>query len=89
VAPNHSVALLDARWEFRAACRGPARELFCEVAAETAVERADRERAAKQICAHCDVLAECRAYALRVHEPLGIWGGMTATERARLLQTVH
>ena len=40
---------------------------------------------AKQVCAGCFVLAECRAYALDHAEPFGVWGGMSAEERAAAL----
>ena len=29
----------------------------------------------------CPVLAQCRAHALQVREPYGVWGGMTEDER--------
>ena len=65
-----------------AACRDVSSgKLFRAVAGETADERARRESAAKQVCAQCRALDECRAYALRVREPLGVWGGLTETER--------
>jgi WhiB family redox-sensing transcriptional regulator len=86
LALDQSVAVVETRWELRAACRDAA-ELFNAAPGETTDERGRRERAAKLVCAHCDVLTECRAYALRVREPLGIWGGLTATERRS--QTVH
>lgn len=42
---------------------------------------------AKAICAGCPVRATCRAYALTAREPYGIWGGLTARERTRILRT--
>ena len=41
--------------------------------------------AAKQLCATCPFLTQCRTYALSedVH---GVWGGMTERERRRLLR---
>lgn len=41
-------------------------------------------RAAKAVCASCDVRDECLAYALEHRETEGIWGGLTARERGRL-----
>lgn len=35
---------------------------------------------AKARCARCPVLDECRAHGI-AHEPWGIWGGLTETER--------
>lgn len=33
--------------------------------------------AAKQVCASCDVVQECLAYALRTRQTVGVWGGKT------------
>jgi WhiB family transcriptional regulator, redox-sensing transcriptional regulator len=33
------------------------------------------------VCLHCPVCKPCREHALRVHEPYGVWGGMTEEER--------
>jgi WhiB family redox-sensing transcriptional regulator len=41
-----------------------------------------REERAKAACRTCPVLERCRQHALAVHEPYGIWGGMTARERS-------
>jgi WhiB family redox-sensing transcriptional regulator len=43
-------------------------------------------RAARQICASCPVLEECRAHALLSGEPAGIWGGLTEQERSLILK---
>jgi WhiB family redox-sensing transcriptional regulator len=40
---------------------------------------------AKRICAGCEIQAECLAWALVMHEPHGIWGGLTVNERKRVL----
>lgn len=40
--------------------------------------------AAKQVCAGCEVRADCLAYALRHHEDQGVWGGLSVNERRRL-----
>ena len=42
------------------------------------------EQAAIGICKGCPVLADCAEYALRAPETYGIWGAMTARERAAL-----
>lgn len=39
---------------------------------------------AKTVCGRCPVAGECLDYALRRNESTGIWGGLTAQERARL-----
>ena len=43
--------------------------------------------AAKGICAMCTVTAECLSLALANREKFGVWGGMTADERARLIRS--
>lgn len=44
-----------------------------------------RETAAKVVCATCPVITTCREYALARREEWGIWGGLTATERRKIL----
>jgi WhiB family redox-sensing transcriptional regulator len=43
-------------------------------------------REAKQVCAACDVRAECLEYALTNDIRQGIWGGLSAHQRRRLEQ---
>ena len=38
-------------------------------------------RAAKKVCAGCDVIADCLAFAIRNNIGTGIFGGMTAKAR--------
>jgi WhiB family redox-sensing transcriptional regulator len=74
-----------ALWTELAACRGDVSHLFfAPPAREAADVRAKREKVAKSICARCPVRSPCLAYALRVHETLGIWGGTTEAERRQL-----
>ena len=49
-------------------------------------EKQDRERRAKAICATCAVKQPCLDYALRIREPHGIWGGLSESERKRILE---
>lgn len=44
---------------------------------------ATRIRAAKALCAVCPLVSECLDYAVRT-ESMGIWGGTTDSERARM-----
>lgn len=46
-------------------------------------------REAKQICAECPSRAACLDWALEVREPFGVFGGMTAAERYRLLRKMR
>lgn len=40
-------------------------------------------RMAKRVCDRCEVLNQCRGYALERKELTGIWGGLTESERRR------
>jgi WhiB family transcriptional regulator, redox-sensing transcriptional regulator len=42
--------------------------------------------ARKQICSSCPVLARCRAHALAAHEPYGVWGGLSESERDEIIR---
>lgn len=42
-------------------------------------------KAAKAVCAKCPVRAECLSYALATGQPFGVWGGLSAAERRRLV----
>jgi len=81
--PDHSDHHIDRDWQHRASCRGTDTERFFSPDGERGSVRAQREHAAKQICQDCPVLAECRTHALTATEAYGIWGGMSANERAR------
>lgn len=50
-------------------------------------ERLEREQRAKGICGQCPVCKPCLAYALRIREPHGIWGGLNELERRSLLES--
>jgi len=43
------------------------------------------ENADKAVCASCPVIAACRAHALAVQEPYGIWGGLSEDDRLAIL----
>ncbi len=66
-------------WRSRANCLGKDPELFFPAAERGPVYEA-QVAAAKAVCAHCLVRAECLAEAL-VRLPHGIAGGLTAEER--------
>lgn len=74
-------------WQHRGACRGPqAMVFFPPPQFERKVDRAERERRAKAICAECAVRHECLEYALSIREPHGIWGGLNEVERKAILE---
>jgi WhiB family transcriptional regulator, redox-sensing transcriptional regulator len=77
-----SVQQVDVLWQHRAACRGPNQGIFFPPSAmERRSEKRVRERRAKEICASCPVLFDCRNYAITIREQHGIWGGLTEGER--------
>jgi WhiB family redox-sensing transcriptional regulator len=39
---------------------------------------------AKKACLNCDVINECRTYAIKHKEEYGIWGGTTYTDRKEI-----
>ena len=76
-APNLEVW----EWQLHGACRGQDTELFFHPEGERGPRRANREAAAKAVCAACPVRLACRDHALSVREPYGVWGGMSEHER--------
>ncbi len=75
------------QWQEMAACRGLMLNMFFHSYQERGPQRRRREAEAKAVCHRCLVITECRVHALRVHEPYGIWGGLSEEERATLLRT--
>jgi WhiB family redox-sensing transcriptional regulator len=71
-------------WRSMARCRDLDSALFFSPDGERGPTRRRRERAAKAVCARCPVQAQCAAYAIANHEPYGVWGGLTETERETL-----
>lgn len=65
-------------WRSKAACLGVPSEMFV-------ADSKDYEHEAKLICRRCSVVKECLDYALTVKEQFGIWGGLNARERKRML----
>jgi WhiB family redox-sensing transcriptional regulator len=70
-------------WQLRARCREADSEIFFHPEHERGNMKHRREEYAKAACRSCPVLELCRQHALTVHEPYGIWGGMTPRERSR------
>ena len=68
----------QARWNWQqdAACRGTDGTFFFPPERERETARVKRVARAKAVCRECPVMADCRAYALQVGEPFGVWGGL-------------
>jgi WhiB family redox-sensing transcriptional regulator len=68
-------------WQLDAACRETDGSWFFPPERERESARLKRVAKAKTVCRQCPVLADCRAYAVRVGEPFGVWGGLSEDER--------
>lgn len=71
-------------WQVLGRCRQLGPDMFFPEDAGRTGLRAREERA-KRICRTCPVLARCREHALAMRETHGVWGAMSAAERARHL----
>ena len=74
-------------WPALAVCSGLT-ELFFPPAGEREPARIQREAKARQVCASCPVINECRNYARRNHE-YGYWGGENEEERFAALRRLR
>ncbi|WP_072803869.1 WhiB family transcriptional regulator [Rhodococcoides yunnanense] len=70
------------QWQLDAVCRGSSSDIFFSPSGEGRTARRQREDQAKVLCGQCPVISQCRRFALAANEPFGVWGGMTARERA-------
>ena len=75
----------DWEWQKHAACRAMGSALFFHPTDERDPARSHRIARAQAVCQSCAVIVDCLAYALRVREPYGIWGGLSENDRASLL----
>src|SRR5512144_1108655 len=73
-------------WRAQAACQFGDHELFFSPEEEQGEYFRLRVSLAKRICGGCPVRRQCAEYALAVDERYGVWGGLTAEERARQLR---
>ena len=76
-------------WQYDGVCRTIDPDVFFPPDSERGPVRQRRESQAKQYCEHCPVLARCREHALMVQEPYGVWGGLTAGDRQRILDAAE
>lgn len=66
-------------WRSRAACLSVDPELFFPIGnTGPAIAQANR---AKAVCATCQVLEICLAWAIENNQDAGVWGGMAEDER--------
>ena len=72
-------------WQFEALCRDMSCNVFFHPWGERGPARDAREERAKQVCARCPVIQQCRSFALAVQEQYGVWGGLSEGERSLLL----
>lgn len=64
-------------WQTKAGCTEVDPEIFFP-------ERGGSSKAARAVCAACEVRRQCLEYALNNKEQFGIWGGTSERERRRL-----
>ena len=72
-------------WQHQGACRRADPTLFFHPENERGPARRRRAAAAKAVCHGCPVLDACREHALAVHEPYGVWGGLSEEDREAAL----
>jgi len=72
-------------WQLRGRCRGVDSSMIFSPDGERGHRRAHREARAKDMCRRCPVMTQCRARALIVGEPYGVWGGLSAAERLAVI----
>jgi WhiB family redox-sensing transcriptional regulator len=75
-------------WQLQGSCLGCPSEVFFPDGKRGHPLKRLEDRA-KEICRDCPVLSTCRNYALTAPEMHGVWGAMTALERARLLTRIR
>lgn len=71
--------LQPVEWQAQAQCARP--EVDPEIFFP---ERGGSSKAARAVCARCEVRPQCLEYALKNKEQFGIWGGTSERERRRI-----
>ena len=67
-------------WQFEGRCRERSAAMFFHPDGERGVARELRIMAAKEVCASCPVIWQCREHAFNAPETYGVWGGMSEEE---------
>jgi len=76
--------VVECEWRDRAECWGLDNAMFFPLSDDRAATGP-----AKKVCAVCPVQDECLSFALETGQPAGVWGGLTTTERRRLLLRLY
>ena len=63
--------------------------VFLESDTEDRGQRADRERAAHDICQGCDARATCLGHAIARRERGAVWGGLNDAERDEIARQLR
>ena len=72
-------------WQVEALCRGMPSGFFFHPWGERGPARDARDERAKQVCARCPVIEQCRSFALTVQVQYGVWGGLSEDDLRLLL----
>lgn len=70
---------LGTRWQQFALCQEVDPEAFFP-------ERGGSIKDAKATCARCDVRTQCREWAIVNNMQIGVWGGLSERERAKIVR---
>jgi WhiB family redox-sensing transcriptional regulator len=71
-------------WD-QAACNGQDTGIFFDHEDTRGEKRATLLNNARSICANCTIRSGCLDYALDTGQQFGVWGGLTAPERAEII----
>ncbi|WP_433023227.1 WhiB family transcriptional regulator [Kribbella sp. CA-294648] len=69
-------------WRSRGACLDEDPELFFPIGSSDAAYV--QVEAARQVCGRCAVREQCLAWALKINQVQGVWGGTSELERAAM-----
>lgn len=75
-------------WRNYAACLGKDPEDWFPVSELESGIAATHIQSVKAICAECPVASSCLSWALDTQQQHGIWGGLTAKERANMKRSL-
>lgn len=85
-APSNIRPVADEwEWQYQGACKNVDPEIFFLEHGDRASTKIRKEQKALTVCRTCPVIQRCLEHALSVPELYGVWGGMTADQRIRIL----